>query len=232
MCTSGGRGAGKGEGEGFEFRMDVPRTRYTDEELRDGLRRFARRVRGRAFKVQEFNAWRDRPFGAGTVIRRFGTWSAALESIGLRGANRRHVPAAELLAEFERVWLELGRPPGERSLALRGAYSRNAYKWRWGRVRKLGELVSAMHRGEISRERVIECRAAVVKPRTLRVDVRWDVLKRDGYRCRACGKSPATELGVELEVDHIVPVSKGGGNEMENLRTLCRVCNAGKGKRV
>jgi 5-methylcytosine-specific restriction endonuclease McrA len=30
-------------------------------------------------------------------------------------------------------------------------------------------------------------------------------------------------------VDHIVPVSRGGGNDEANLRTLCRACNVGKG---
>ena len=59
--------------------------------------------------------------------------------------------------------------------------------------------------------------------------VRYDVLKRDGGKCVLCGASPAD--GVRLEVDHITPRSKGGGNEPENLQTLCAPCNRGKSNR-
>ncbi|MDE2118263.1 MAG: HNH endonuclease [Betaproteobacteria bacterium] len=57
---------------------------------------------------------------------------------------------------------------------------------------------------------------------------RWIVLKRDNYRCVKCGASPSNNHKVELEVDHIIPVAKGGGNALENLQILCRDCNQGK----
>lgn len=55
------------------------------------------------------------------------------------------------------------------------------------------------------------------------------VLKRDKFKCQICGKSPATDPYLELEVDHILPVSKGGSNDLDNLQTLCFYCNRGKG---
>lgn len=57
--------------------------------------------------------------------------------------------------------------------------------------------------------------------------LRFDVLKRDNYKCRICGRSARD--GVQLEVDHIKPVSQGGKTEMSNLQTLCKDCNRGKG---
>ena len=63
--------------------------------------------------------------------------------------------------------------------------------------------------------------------RSLMTDsLRYDVLKRDGFRCVICGRT--AEDGVKLHVDHIKPVSKGGKTEYENLRTLCDQCNFGK----
>lgn len=59
--------------------------------------------------------------------------------------------------------------------------------------------------------------------------LRYQVLQRDGHRCAICGRS--AEDGVTLEVDHIFPVSKGGKTELNNLRTLCRDCNRGKGSK-
>jgi hypothetical protein len=58
--------------------------------------------------------------------------------------------------------------------------------------------------------------------------VRYDVLRRAGGKCALCGKSKAEE---PLEVDHIVPRSRGGGNGIENLQALCRTCNRGKSNR-
>jgi hypothetical protein len=57
--------------------------------------------------------------------------------------------------------------------------------------------------------------------------VRFDVLKRDGYKCRICGRTAAE--GARLEIDHVVPVARGGTNELTNLQVLCHTCNRGKG---
>jgi 5-methylcytosine-specific restriction endonuclease McrA len=59
-------------------------------------------------------------------------------------------------------------------------------------------------------------------------DVRFQVLKRDGHRCRGCGATSEVEV---LHVDHIIPVSKGGTTDLENLQTLCQTCNLGKSNR-
>ena len=58
---------------------------------------------------------------------------------------------------------------------------------------------------------------------------RYEILERDRYRCRSCG---VTAAHARLEVDHIVPLSLGGGPDLVNLQTLCETCNAGKGTRV
>lgn len=56
--------------------------------------------------------------------------------------------------------------------------------------------------------------------------LRFDILKRDGYKCRICGRG--AEDGVKLEVDHIQPKSNGGKDFADNLWTLCFNCNRGK----
>ena len=55
---------------------------------------------------------------------------------------------------------------------------------------------------------------------------RYDIMKRDGFKCQLCGRTAAD--GVKLHVDHIIPVSKGGKSVPSNLRTLCEQCNLGK----
>jgi 5-methylcytosine-specific restriction endonuclease McrA len=62
----------------------------------------------------------------------------------------------------------------------------------------------------------------------MKASLRYQILKRDNYTCQACGRSPKTETGVKLHIDHIIPVSKGGKTEPDNLQTLCDLCNLGK----
>lgn len=57
---------------------------------------------------------------------------------------------------------------------------------------------------------------------------RFEVFKRDSFTCQYCGRSSPDVI---LEVDHIVPVSKGGTNDILNLITSCRECNSGKSNR-
>lgn len=56
--------------------------------------------------------------------------------------------------------------------------------------------------------------------------LRYKVMRRDGFHCQICGKTGKEAV---LVVDHVEPVARGGKTEMENLRTLCRDCNSGKG---
>jgi len=52
---------------------------------------------------------------------------------------------------------------------------------------------------------------------------RMSIFERDNFTCLHCGTNE------KLTIDHIVPWVKGGGNEMENLQTLCQSCNSRKG---
>lgn len=59
----------------------------------------------------------------------------------------------------------------------------------------------------------------------MRPGLRFKVLTRDNYTCRYCGaKAP----DVKLHVDHVVPKSAGGRDELGNLVTACQACNLGK----
>ncbi len=56
--------------------------------------------------------------------------------------------------------------------------------------------------------------------------LRFQVLKRDSYTYQICGKQ--AKDGVKLEVEHIIPIAKGGKTVIDNLQTLCKQCNRGK----
>lgn len=52
------------------------------------------------------------------------------------------------------------------------------------------------------------------------------VFAKDNFKCVKCGSEE------NLQIDHIYPRSKGGGNEPDNLQTLCRSCNIRKFNKV
>ncbi|MCL2014812.1 MAG: HNH endonuclease [Defluviitaleaceae bacterium] len=60
--------------------------------------------------------------------------------------------------------------------------------------------------------------------------LRYDILERDGYKCKICGST--AKDGAKLEVDHIIPIAKGGKTIKENLQTLCEICNSGKRDKI
>lgn len=66
------------------------------------------------------------------------------------------------------------------------------------------------------------------KRKSLSKKTRFEVFKRDGFKCQYCGAHPPSVL---LHVDHIKPVAEGGRNDHDNLVTACEPCNLGKGAR-
>ena len=60
------------------------------------------------------------------------------------------------------------------------------------------------------------------------------VFERDGWRCQLCGaRTPKERRGTyhdrAPELDHILPLSKGGEHSYANTQCACRRCNHGKG---
>jgi HNH endonuclease len=62
--------------------------------------------------------------------------------------------------------------------------------------------------------------------------LRNSIKKRDNHTCRYCSVSLAAEPHLLLEVDHVIPLSKGGLSTLENLQTLCWRCNRAKSNKV
>lgn len=100
--------------------------------------------------------------------------------------------------------------------------------WHWGDGRGgwvMNNVIGAM------RERGMSTipdppRSSKPKRKKISGNVRRSVYERDEYRCVTCG-------GFEhLSLDHIVPWSRGGSDDIGNLQTMCRACNSSKRDRV
>lgn len=147
-----------------------------------------------------------------------------------------NLPFEELFRNLEEIWTRPGRQPRYQEVQKPlSNYSVNRYKNRFGSWRNaLEAFVAYMNDEEASSSaRLIE--KSNIKPivrqhgsRNINWRLRFIVMRRDKFKCKASGKSPATEPGVTLDVDHIKAWTKGGHTVLENLQTLCTKCNIGK----
>lgn len=66
-------------------------------------------------------------------------------------------------------------------------------------------------------------------PRAVSAKLRFNIFERDKFTCKYCGLSPPA---VRLQIDHVIPIAKGGKDEEANLVTSCFECNNGKRDKV
>ena len=198
-------------------------------------------------------------YSSGNIFRRFGDWDSFLTLAGLEptGLSKKKVSVQECFDEIERIWILLGRQPTTTDIVKYGVskFSIDTYKRRFGGWYKaLEAFVAHMNEGtdnensglgdspsksednvqtssEIEKDRVVRKRVKHEHrtSRNINARLRFQVLKRDHFKCCSCGASPAKDPSVELHVDHIRPWAKGGETVVENLQTLCSQCNLGKG---
>lgn len=181
----------------------------------------------------------------GTLQRRFKSWFTVLEKAGLNPARSPFDIEDELLFEnLAAVWIKLGRQPTLKDMkAPLSKHGGSTY------VRHFGTWMDALRKfikyensdfseeDEIQKEEIINTTDDKIEEpkflqkdiRTISLRLRFSVFLRDGFRCTSCGKSPVTHPGVELHCDHILPWSKSGKTNIDNLKTLCSQCNLGKG---
>lgn len=127
---------------------------------------------------------------------------AKLATLGL--SNEQAEAVAGMLMEVESAT----QAEAERTLEQRRAADRKRQAKRRGAARDAEQPIvvnGKWNEGEWQRRRQI-------------------VFERDNWTCVYCGE----DVHVGAQCDHVVPVSRGGGSEIDNLATACKRCNSGK----
>lgn len=216
-------------------RKDIPQ-----EELLEDLKRVAEIVGEGNLNRVAYNEHGN--FSDATFARAFGSWVNALTAIGAKVSDswKPKTSDDDLFSNMATVWEKVGRQPKQKDFHPPiSRLSASAYLRRFGSWRKALESFVVAANGESplqSSSPVKEASAIPLlieqeKRRTSRDPgwrLRFLVNRRDRFTCRACGRTPALDPGVVLDIDHIIPWSKGGETILDNLQTLCKRCNIGK----
>jgi hypothetical protein len=178
-------------------------------------------------------------FDSSNMAKRLGSWAKAHELAGLNLARHQKsvkLSDDELFQNLEEVWINLGRQPIQSDMFPPvSKYSAGVYKKHFGTWMKGLELFvdNINSEEDISSEKSIinlevEGSTKHKTKREINWRLRFIIMRRDNFKCKKCGRSPATDSNIILHIDHIKAWSRGGETVLENLETLCSVCNIGK----
>ena len=232
----------------MEYILNDYHRNLSQEDLLSDIKRVATQLGRSTITQREYEQYGK--FHPSTLHRRFGSWFNILEKCGLQPSRSKlNISERELFENLERVWTTLGRQPKYDEIKKPiSEYSAGTYEHKFGSWRKALEAfvayINAFQEQEtLSPSIDLICEDDVSNDiqnsnknnithktkREISDRLRFQILMRDGFTCRKCGRSPMNEFGVKLHVDHIIPWSKGGETLPDNLETKCEQCNLGKG---
>lgn len=218
----------------MKFELEEYPRGITNDELIADLRRVAQELDKHSVTRDQQDE-RDK-FHSTTFVRRFGSWFKALEKTGLQKTRNLNITEEEFFQDLEETWAKLGRQPRYAEMrAPLSKYSSATYEKRFGTWRKaLEKFVGYINNEEnkSSEEAIKKLKIAPGTKHKTKRGINWRlrfiVMRRDNFKCKTCGRSPATDNTIILQVDHIKAWANGGETVLENLQTLCSKCNIGK----
>lgn len=217
------------------FKVKIRKRSISEDEMVSDLIAVAKRlgVQSLARKNYELHG----VFGYTTVCRKFGSWYIALEKSGLKSTRPKINNSIEdLLENIANVWSILGKQPVYQEMNQKPSkFTAKTYDNRFGSWNNaLDEFAKFLRSGKLPKKvfKKVKSNDKNNNPKRTSRRISWkiraQVLIRDNCICQMCGASPAKNSNVVLHVDHIKPWSKGGETILENLQTLCAICNIGK----
>lgn len=215
----------------------------SDKDYIEDLQRVASLVKKDILTISEYQ--KIGKYNANKLSKRFGSWDAALNAAELKSTGyHSKVTDMELFQDIENIWIVLGRQPKtsdiKNGMSKYGmsTYIRHFESWR-NALKAFVLYINGEEDNHFDTEEPKNAKNSVnafqyihKTKREINLRTRFLVLKRDNFKCCACGASPAKDPSIELQVDHIIPWSKGGETVIENLQTLCSKCNLGKSNSI
>ncbi|MBI3485957.1 HNH endonuclease [Candidatus Daviesbacteria bacterium] len=178
-------------------------------------------------------------FDSSNIADRLGGWAKAHELANLKLARHQkslRLSDDELFQNLEEVWTKLEHQPIQADMFpplskfSAGVYKRHFGTWMKGLEKFVENINNEENIASESSTKNLDAEPST-RHKTKR-DINWRlrflVMKNDNFKCKNCGRSPATDHSIILHVDHIKAWANSGETVLENLQTLCSICNIGK----
>ncbi len=215
----------------MEYKFTPYHETVSDNELLSDLARVAHSIGNKTITQQQYREFGK--YGVEKINYRFHNWNNALKRANLQTSANYQYSIVDLFENIERVWIAKGKQPVRADMNNKAlsSISSGAYLRRFGTwTNALQSFVEFINSESEDFPIIVEhIEGLNTEVRGINLRLRWQVMKRDNFKCCCCGASPATDPTVELHVDHVLPYSKGGKTTLDNLQTLCSKCNLGKG---
>jgi 5-methylcytosine-specific restriction endonuclease McrA len=221
----------------YTFKLDnVNPLKSSKPEIIKSLKDFFRLKNNQPFTMREYDKWTKKPISAGSISKIFGSWSEAMKQAGLKSSKNLKKDLVEMVEIFKDAWEYYDAKPSGKQLdkylkQISAPYTYRVYCHTFGNIGRLVERIIRHQQGKITDSELSKPYVPKNIRESISPKIRFEVLQRDGNQCVKCGASPTKDKETRLEVDHIIPVAKGGKNNMSNLQTLCQKCNLGKSDR-
>lgn len=204
----------------------------TNDDLIADLRDVANKLQKKSVPHTDYD--QHGKFRSNIFSERFGGWNNALKMSGLQINKNYNISEDDLFQNLEEVWIKLGKQPTYKEMQKPlSKYGPRPYERRFSTWQKaLEKFVAYVNNEEnISLKETENLDTGSNQHKTKRdinLRLRFIVMRRDNFKCKNCGRSPATDPSIILHVDHTKAWANGGETILENLQTLCSVCNIGK----
>ncbi|MCL4551761.1 MAG: HNH endonuclease [Bacteroidetes bacterium] len=213
--------------------------KISEKDLIKDLKKVAKKLHQDSVSVADYVKYGN--YSSSSVSQRFGSWNNSLKASGLKIAKFSKIEDEDLFRNIEEIWQHKGKQPRYSDISKPySKYSSGTYEKRFGSWRKALEAFSEFMNSEEKEQKSFEKKLHKIDTtknnrafehktkRNISWRLRFLVMRRDNFKCVIDGRSPATHNSITLEVDHIIPWSKGGETVIDNLQTLCSICNSGK----
>lgn len=206
---------------------------YSQASLIQELKRIQKLVGDRSITKADIDKYGKASWSV--YFRKFGSFTKALLAADLSPSRRTNVTNEELIGAVVTLWTKTLEKEGRRPLAsdLKKygiPYSQDTYRRRFGNWRKVliqayDSVDSDLKKEQTTTNESPTTTSNKTKRKEPSIRTRFLVFKRDHFACVICGRSG---VGIKLEIDHRIPLAKGGADEPSNMQTLCFECNRGK----
>ncbi len=216
------------------FSLTKRRFTFTEKDVKVSIERFAKSFPLEKRNSTAYKKWPDKSISLDSITRMFGSFENACKyfSIEISGKKDKYTND-ELLNFFEELWRWRKQVPSlldfKKYQIEGGRYvSPDVIKRRFGDYKKFCKNFSDYKLNLITKTELLNISSPDKARKPISDSLRHKLIHAANSRCALCGKSPKTDACIHLEIDHITPFSKGGTNELENLRVLCNLCNRGR----